>query len=234
MQKTAVIVAGGSGKRMGASVPKQFLMLAEKPILFHTVSRFLAHEDGLLIALVLPEAHFRFWEENAGSYLSKKEEGRILLCPGGKTRTQSVQAGLLKLSQSFEELKEVYVAIHDGVRPFIKQEIIGNSFELAADKGGAVVCVPVKSSMREAISPGKSQAVDRSRFYHVQTPQTFPLEKILKAFDSRPHDDFTDDASLFDAYGESVAICQGSYDNIKITTPEDLALAESILKGERA
>ena len=234
MRKTAVIVAGGSGKRMGASVPKQFLMLADKPILFHTISKFLTHDKSLLIALVLPKAHFSFWEENAEAYLSKEEQARILLCPGGKTRTQSVQEGLLKLSQSFKDLKDVYVAIHDGVRPLIKQEVINNSFMLALEKGAAVVCVPVKSSMREEVSPGKSQAVDRSRFYHVQTPQTFPLVKILKAFATRTHDDFTDDASLYDAFGESVAICMGTYDNIKITTPEDLPLAESILRGESA
>ena len=229
MRKSAVIVAGGSGKRMGSEIPKQFLLLGDKPILIHTLIRFLDHDSDLILSLALPKDHLPVWEEFSVKYLSAEQMGRIIVGEGGATRTESVHQGLLRLEQHFDSLDDTWVAIHDGVRPFVKEAVIENAFEIAKEKGASLVCVPVKSSMREIHEPGKSRAVDRSRFYHVQTPQTFSLAEILQAFAQRPHNDFTDDASLYDDFGGSVAICEGSYDNIKITTPEDIALGESIL-----
>ncbi|MDW3647691.1 MAG: 2-C-methyl-D-erythritol 4-phosphate cytidylyltransferase [Bacteroidia bacterium] len=230
MRKSAVIVAGGSGKRMGSEIPKQFLLLGDKPILIHTLLRFLAHDPELILSLVLPKDQLAVWEEFSVKYLSFDQIARIIVGEGGASRTESVHQGLLRLERHFDSLEEVWVAIHDGVRPFVKDEVIKHAFELAKEKGASLVCVPVKSSMREIHEAGKSRAVDRSRFYHVQTPQTFSLTAILQAFVQRPHNNFTDDASLYDDFGGSVAICEGSYDNIKITTPEDIALGESILK----
>ncbi|MEL6255296.1 MAG: 2-C-methyl-D-erythritol 4-phosphate cytidylyltransferase [Bacteroidota bacterium] len=229
MQKSAVIVAGGSGKRMGSEIPKQFLLLGDKPILIHTLIRFLEHDPELILSLALPKDHLPVWQEFSVKYLSKEQINRVLVGEGGASRTESVHRGLLRLEKYFDSLADIWVAIHDGVRPFVKESVIENAFKLAKENGASLVCVPVKSSIREVHEPGKSRAVDRSRFYHVQTPQTFSLPEILQAFAQRPHNNFTDDASLFDDFGGSVTICEGSYDNIKITTPEDIALGESIL-----
>lgn len=215
---------------MGSKMPKQFLPLLDKPILVHTVEKFLHFDPQLLIALVLPENHIRLWEEISKKFLPEAEILRVLTCPGGESRTASVQNGLHRVAQEVENVENCLVAIHDGVRPFVKKSLLQSAFNLAKEKDASVVCVPVKSSMREQTAPGISQAVDRSRFFHVQTPQTFHLAKILQAFEKRPHDLFTDDASLYDDFGGRVAICEGSYDNIKITTPEDIALGEGILR----
>lgn len=233
MQKAVVIVAGGAGKRMGSELPKQFLPLADKPILVHTLERFLHFDPDLTLVLVLPENHIRLWTEISQEFLTEAECVRVHTCPGGESRTASVHNGLKAIQKLIPNSVNCLVAIHDGVRPFVKKKLLQSAFDLAQEKDASVVCVPVKSSMREQLAPGLSQAVDRSRFFHVQTPQTFHLAKILKAFESRPHDLFTDDASLYDDFGGTVAICEGSYDNIKITTPEDIALGESILKTNK-
>lgn len=231
MQKAAVIVAGGSGKRMGTELPKQFLSLAGKPILVHTVERFLNFDPTLHLVLVLPEEHLERWAEISLTFFADASYvHRLETCKGGPSRTESVFNGLLSVRNRLEKDEECLVAIHDGVRPFIQEEILKNAYDLAETKGASVVCVPVKSSMRERLESGKSQAVDRSRFFHVQTPQIFQLSNIVKAFEKRPHNLFTDDASLYDNYGGHVAICEGSYDNIKITTPEDIEMGESILR----
>lgn len=231
MQKAAVIVAGGSGKRMGTELPKQFLALAGKPILIHTLERFLNFDPTLQLVLVLPEEHLEYWEGISRTFLTKTSFfQRLETCKGGPSRTESVFNGLLCVRDRLRADEECLVAIHDGVRPFIQEGILQKAYELAEAKGASVVCVPVKSSMRERLKSGKSQAVDRSRFFHVQTPQTFQLSSIIEAFENRPHNAFTDDASLYDNFGGHVAICEGSYDNIKITTPEDIEMGESILR----
>ncbi|MEL6195054.1 MAG: 2-C-methyl-D-erythritol 4-phosphate cytidylyltransferase [Bacteroidota bacterium] len=226
----AVIVAGGSGTRMGSDIPKQFLPVGGRPILVHTVKKFLSYQENLLIKLVLPAAGMTYWENHCKQYFSHTETGRIQLVEGGSSRIASVENGLSAISQVDGH---TWVAIHDGVRAFVNHEMIQSSFDIAREKGAAVCCVPVKSSIRETSSSGKSKAVDRSRFLHVQTPQTFSLSKIKQAYVSRPHDDFTDDASIYEAVVGPVSISQGSYDNIKITTPEDMFVAEALMKKER-
>lgn len=215
---------------MGSELPKQFLHLQGKPILVHTVEKFLRFDQELKLVLVLPENHIRLWEKISQEFLPKADCMRVHTCAGGESRTASVHNGLKAVRTLVDNSQNCLVAIHDGVRPFLKQELLREAFKLARERDASVVCVPVKSSMREQVEEGKSRAVDRSRFFHVQTPQTFHLAKILEAFENRPHDLFTDDASLYDDFGGTVAICEGSYDNIKITTPEDIALGESILK----
>lgn len=233
MQKTAVIVAGGSGTRMESKVPKQFLPLGNMPIIFRTVKRFLAFDPSLLVVLVLPANNQEDWKGLTHLYLQEAEQSRITLQTGGATRTLSVESGLKTLAAQVNPV-ETLVAIHDGVRPLITNEVIAKAFAAAEEFGAAVSCIPVKSSMREEISPGESQPVDRSRYWHVQTPQSFRLEKILKAFSMREHDKFTDDASLYQTYIGKVAICEGSYDNLKVTTPEDLFVADALLRRQES
>lgn len=232
MKQTAVIVAGGKGARMGADMPKQFLLLEGKPILVHTLKAFLHLDPELTVALVLPTMHLETWKQMAPSYLEAGLRNRILLCEGGDSRTASVHAGLKRLEETVKQVAHTLVAIQDGVRPFSPSSSIRESFRLAETHGAAVTCVPVKASIRQRQPDGSTEAVDRSDYLEVQTPQTFRLDHILDAYARRPHDAFTDDASLYEAMIGAVAICEGSYDNIKITTPEDLFVAKRIL-GEQ-
>jgi 2-C-methyl-D-erythritol 4-phosphate cytidylyltransferase len=225
MQKTAVIVAGGTGTRMKANLPKQFLPLRGQPVLIHTLKSFLDFDPELKIVLVLHSSTHSLWEEAAAAFLNDSERQRIRTAAGGAERTESVYNGLLAM-QAFAG--ECLVAIHDAVRPFVTPDMLTEAYATAEAEGASVCCVPVKSSVRE-ITPEGSRAVDRGRFLHVQTPQTFRLLPLLQAYQNRPHNAFTDDASLFEAMGSKVVVCQGSYDNIKLTTPEDLFVAERIL-----
>ncbi|MCB9235410.1 MAG: 2-C-methyl-D-erythritol 4-phosphate cytidylyltransferase [Bacteroidia bacterium] len=215
---------------MGGGRPKQLLELAGKPILVHTLERFLEFDPQLVACVVLHESLLAGWEEFISQYFTPESRQRILATSGGAERTASVQNGLNALKNSGAEPYGL-VAIHDAVRPFVTREMLSNAFQVAKNQGNAVVCVPVKSSLRRKTEQG-SEAVDRSLFYHVQTPQIFGLEDISLAYSTRPHDRFTDDASLAEWAGQQIHLCEGTYDNIKITTPEDLALGEIILKGE--
>ena len=232
MNPCAVIVAGGSGSRMQSDLPKQFLPLEGKPVLIHTVLRFLAFDPQLPIVLVLPQAHLTFWEQLAPRHLSSQQLNQVSLSPGGTTRSDSVQAGLELMAAQVKVPEKCWVAIHDGVRPFVLPEMIQQAFDVAENKGASVACVPVKFSLRQRMEGGKSQPVDRAHFFEVQTPQTFRLDQILECYRLRPPGSFTDDASLYQLKGGQVSICEGSYDNIKLTTPEDLAIGHAILKRQ--
>lgn len=224
----AIIVAGGSGSRMKADIPKQFLLLNGKPILQHTIEQFLAvqlpvegfSESGngitspLRIILVLPARERSMWEDLCEQYQFHPD---IQLVDGGNSRFQSVRNGLNSI-QAVDGL----VAVHDGVRPFITPDIIRNSFVTAARTGSAVTCVPVKDSVRVVGPNGISQAVDRTLYRLVQTPQTFQLALFRKAFDTEEQPFFTDCASVMDYAGYPVTLIEGAYENIKITTPDDL------------
>jgi len=227
-EKAAVVVAGGSGKRMKSTIPKQFLPLGGCPVLIHTLKRFLDYDSRLPIALVLPLVSMEQWESISHRWLTVPEKARIHVCEGGTTRTESVNNGLKKLAELDLIPDKTWVAIQDGVRPFATRDILDSAFHTAQEYGAAVACVPVKASLRYQEEPGMSKAIDRSQYLEVQTPQTFLLQNILEAFHTRPHDQFTDDASLYEYAGNQIAISNGSYDNIKITTPDDLDLAEKI------
>ncbi len=227
-QKAAVVVAGGSGKRMKSKIPKQFLPLVGCPVLVHTLKCFLEYDNKLSIALVLPQSSFNEWEYISHRWLTELEKTRICVCEGGNTRTESVSKGLKKLAELYLIPDKTWIAIQDGVRPFATRDILDSAFKTAQEFGASVACVPVKGSLRYQESPGISKAIDRSQYLEVQTPQTFLLKDILEVFERRPHDQFTDDASLYEYAGKQVAISMGSYDNIKITTPDDLDLAEKI------
>ncbi|MVM28772.1 2-C-methyl-D-erythritol 4-phosphate cytidylyltransferase [Spirosoma sp. HMF4905] len=210
----AIIVAGGSGSRMKSDVPKQFLLLNGKPILQHTIERFLEVVPAPQLILVLPTKDQSIWETLCERH---NFHPSIQIANGGSTRFQSVRNGLAIIEKS-----DGLVAVHDGVRPFISPEIIQNSFDTAARTGSAVTCVPVKDSVRVVGADGVSKAVDRSQYRLVQTPQTFQLTAFRQAFQTEEQAFFTDCASVMEYAGFPITLIEGSYENIKITTPEDL------------
>ena len=214
IKKYAIIVAGGSGSRMKSDIPKQFIEVGGLPILTHTLKRFKEVDSEIELILVLPESEFKFWNNLCKKYPTVPHQ----LVKGGKTRFQSGLNGLQVIGN------EGLVAIHDGVRPFVSVEIINESFKVASEKGTAVVSVPSKDSVRV-----NGQAIDRSTVRIIQTPQTFQIPLIKKAFETEELNTFTDDASVAEHAGFEINLIEGNYENIKITTPEDLLWAEVIL-----
>ncbi len=228
-QEYALIVAGGKGTRVGSSLPKQFLDLNGKPVLLHTLEVFYRYSDKIQVVLVLPEDEIPTWGAIAQRHQFNKS---LTIVSGGATRFQSVRNGL-------QAIGDGYVAIHDGVRPLISPSIIAESFRLARTSGAAVATVPLKESLRRISDAGDednatntpaSTAVDRSFFRMVQTPQTFATDLIRKAYATAEDPLLTDDASVAERAGFPVILFTGSYENIKITTPEDLVVAEALLK----
>jgi 2-C-methyl-D-erythritol 4-phosphate cytidylyltransferase len=222
LQKYALIVAGGSGSRMNSELPKQFLPVGGIPVLVHTLKRFADYSSDIKIILVLPEKEIANWEVIASKYFFKNPLETV---SGGSSRYQSVKLGLQRIKE-----KEALVAIHDGVRPFVSKEIIHEGFVKAGMYGNAITTVPLKDSIRK-IEGDKSTSVDRTAFRLIQTPQTFKLSVIMKAYEISEQASFTDDASVVEFSGEQIRLIEGSYSNIKITTREDLALAEVIVKN---
>lgn len=221
MDKYVVIVAGGSGSRMNSDIPKQFLLIESKPILLHSIEKFINAIEGIHLVLVLQKSEWERWEN------LKKEHSfdyPIILAEGGATRFASVKAGLSQINVS-----KGIVGIHDSVRPLVTKECIRNCYEQAESKGNAVPVVDLKDSIRMLISEG-SVAMDRKNFKLVQTPQCFDLSQLKQAYESVSSDSFTDDASLFEITGQKLNLVKGNEENIKITTKLDLHLAEMLLK----
>jgi 2-C-methyl-D-erythritol 4-phosphate cytidylyltransferase len=216
----ALIVAGGKGTRMKTSLPKQFLEVGGLPILMHTLNAFFKYSDTITIVLVLPEDDFDTWSDLCQKYDFRKP---VLLQKGGDTRFQSVKNGLDKIEG------DGLVAIHDGVRPLVGEDIIGASFRLAAVHGSAVAAVRLKESIRMT-DQDNTKAVDRSRFRLIQTPQTFKVSLIKKAYQIKDEPSLTDDASVAERSGHTISLFEGSYQNIKVTTPEDLIFAGALLR----
>jgi len=225
MTTYAIIVAGGSGSRMGSATPKQFLPVAGLPVLMHTLRRFHAYSADLQLVLVLPEAQIPVWQALCDQYDFRDP---VIVVLGGASRFQSVRNGLAAITA-----EEGLVAVHDGVRPFVSPEIIRLGFETAAQTGSAVTCVPLKDSARVVLPDGSSQAVDRSAYRLVQTPQTFRLSLFREAFRCEEQPFFTDCASVVEYAGHPITLIDGSYENIKITTPEDLVWAEQLANLSR-
>ena len=219
----AVVVAGGSGQRMGSSLPKQFLLLNGMPVLMHTLAKFTQAEPEINLILVLPQIQQQYWQELCSQHRFRVPHQVVT---GGNTRFASVKNGLAAIAET-----EGLVAVHDGVRPLVPAAVIQESFRVANQAGSAVAAVPVKDSVREMLwgEPGANRAIDRTRLRLVQTPQTFRLALLRQAFAQAQTDDFTDDASVAEAAGNRITLIEGSNRNIKITTPEDLVLAEALL-----
>ena len=209
---------------MQTELPKQFLNIGGRPILMHTISRFAEPAEGSLFGLptvvVLPEKDFPTWDRLCREH---QFDTPVQLVAGGETRFQSVRNGLRAISG------EGLVAIHDGVRPFVSHRTIEDSFRVAEEEGTAVAAVAPKDSIRVLNAEG-SHALDRRRLRLIQTPQTFRLSLIQQAFLTEEMPEFTDDASVAERAGFPIHLIEGSYENLKITTPEDLVWAEALLR----
>lgn len=223
MQKFAIIVAGGSGSRMKSEIPKQFLQLAGKPVLFHTIEAFQKFDSNLHIKLVIPSNQFGMWDSLCKQF---NFTFRGHLVAGGETRFHSVRNGLNAI-----ESESGLVAVHDGVRPLIKSNTIEAAYDQALQSGTAVVSVQLKDSLREVKTDGSNEAVFREAYRIVQTPQVFRLDWMKKAFQVDWLHEFTDCASVLEYAGYPIYLVDGDYSNIKITTPEDLILAEAFFKS---
>lgn len=219
----ALIVAGGKGTRIKSKLPKQFLELNGLPILMHTINAFLRYSKDVSIILVLPEDDFKTWHTLCEKHNFTK---KLILQKGGDTRFESVKNGLEKIEGNG------LVAIHDGVRPLVSEDIIGASYRLAAVHQSAVAAVRLKESIRMT-DQDNTKAMDRSKFRLIQTPQTFDVALIKKAYQIKDDPSLTDDASVAERSGHIISLFEGSYDNIKITTPEDLIVAEALLNARK-
>lgn len=219
MKKFALIVAGGSGTRMGTEIPKQFLELCGKVILMHSIERFNNYDRNFEIVVVLPESQFGYWNDLCQKY---QFDVPHQLVAGGKTRFQSVRNGLQQIPNG------ALVFIHDGVRPLVSSATIQHCEQMAIEKGNALPVMPIVESIRELDSTGSKHA-DRSRFRLVQTPQTFQTTLIKRAFEQTESSLFTDDASVCESMGVEINLVDGNPENIKITQPHDLKIAELLL-----
>lgn len=219
MKKYAVIVAGGSGQRMGTEVPKQFLLLRQKPILWHTLHTFLIAYPDIEIILVLPKENVSKGEKIVSDLTAGD---RILITVGGDTRFQSVKNGLALVTEPS------VVFVHDGVRCLVSNDLIHRCYEQAILKGSAIPAVVATDSIR-IVDDEDHHVINRNHVRVIQTPQTFLSAILLPAF-QQPYDEtFTDEATVVEASGELVYLIDGDYQNIKITRPLDLVLAENIL-----
>ncbi|MFM2134991.1 MAG: hypothetical protein RL021_391 [Bacteroidota bacterium] len=217
MKRTAIIVAGGSGSRIGGPTPKQFLPLSGKPVLMHTLLQFAASDR---IIVVLPEGQIPYWKELVKSY------GFTLphtVVPGGASRYESVRNGLASADP------ESVIAVHDGVRPIVSEPLINRCYETAALHGTCIPVCSIPDSIRVK-EDESSRPADRNRFLLVQTPQCFQGAYIGKAYNGADQPGFTDDASVLEAAGIPLHFTEGERWNIKITFPEDLKVAEALLK----
>lgn len=219
MKKYVVIVAAGSGTRMGKDIPKQFLMLGSKPILHYTLDAFLGAYPDINVILVIASRYMKWGEDIAKTY----PEQNIQLVEGGKTRFQSVKNGLAKVKE------HSVIFVHDGVRCLVTGQLIHRCYEQAIMKGSAVPTVAVTETVR-IIDGDSHHMIDRNTVRMVQTPQTFLSPVLLHAFTQEEQESFTDEASVVEHAGEKIHLIEGEYTNIKITRPQDMAVAEEILR----
>jgi len=217
MRKTALIVAGGVGTRLKTKIPKQFLLANSLPILMHTINKF-SHLDQTI--LVIPENHFEYWNSLCIKY---KFLAKHKIVEGGDSRFQSVKNGLKHID------KHGVVLIHDGVRPIISKSLINKSIKLVMSNVGVIPITPVINSVRQ-ITIDTSKHLKRSSLFNVQTPQCFNCSDISKAYNQPYSEEFTDDASVFEANGGRIKTIEGEDNNIKITQSIDLKIADMLLK----
>ena len=216
-----IIVAGGKGLRMGSDIPKQFLPIGGKPVLMRTLERFRQYSPTLQIILVLPKAQQDYWQKLCQEYAFDID---YQLADGGETRFHSVQNGLAKIPDNAQGV----VGVHDGVRPFPSIDVIRNCYETAREKKAVIPVIPVVETVRH-LKGDTSVTVPRNDYRLVQTPQTFDIQ-LLKAANRQPYNDgFTDDASVVEAFGFNITLVEGNRENIKITTPYDLKIAEVLI-----
>lgn len=220
MKKYAVIVAAGSGSRMGKVIPKQFLDLAGRPILYYTLDTFLSAYADMHLFLVLSPRYLQWGSEIVNAF---DDPSRITLVEGGNTRFQSVRNGLAHIHANS------VVFVHDGVRCLVTGQLIHRCFEQTILKGSAIPTVATTETVR-IVEGDHHRVVDRNMVRLVQTPQTFLSNILLKAFECPEQEFFTDEATVVEYSGQPVHLIEGEFTNIKITRPQDLAVAEQILK----
>lgn len=230
--KAVIIVAGGKGLRMGGEIPKQFLPVGGKPVLMHTIERFLQYDQEMQVVLVLPQSQQEYWRDLCQEY---QFDCPYVIADGGETRFHSVKNGLEKVDEGV-----AWVGVHDGVRPFASVKTIAAAYDEAVRSGAVVPVVDVVETVRHIVKKASSdegqvtereisETVPRSEYKLVQTPQVFSCS-LLKSAYAQPYTDFfTDDASVVEHYGHPVSLVEGNRENIKITTPFDLAIAEALL-----
>ncbi len=223
MKKYAIIVAGGTGTRMGNTTPKQFLPLHDKPVLYYTLKTFLEAYEDLKIILVLPEDHTDMGREIIDAWF---DYTRIQITAGGESRFHSVQNGLQLVKE------DSIVFVHDGVRCLLTTELIHRCYEKALENGSAIPVINARDSIR-ILTEEDNEAIDRSKIVLVQTPQTFHSKILLAAFEIDFKERFTDEATVVEAYGLKIKCVAGEENNIKITRPVDLLLAEQILNESK-
>lgn len=218
-----IIVAGGSGTRMGSDIPKQFLEVDNKPILMHTIERFREYSAMLNIIVVLPREQQDYWKE-----LCNEHDFNIMhtIVSGGATRFQSVKNALKLIPDDEQGL----VGIHDGVRPFVSLDLIERCYKMGYTDSTAVPILPITDSLRYLGEGGETHNVNRNDYYSVQTPQVFNVKLIKTAYKQRYRKSFTDDASVVENTGCCVNLVEGDVENIKITTPLDLLFADTLIQ----
>ena len=219
MKKTAIIVAGGTGQRMGATLPKQFLAIEGKSILLHTISQFVAAFWDINFVIVLPADYI---QEGQNLIVSSGFTQQVQIVTGGDTRFQSVKNGLAQVDP------DAIVFVHDAVRCLLTPDLIQRCYQQAVEKGSAIPAVRSTDTIR-MVEGAKHHLVHRENVMMVQTPQTFKAALLMKAFDQAYQSSFTDEANVLEASGTEVYLIDGEYENIKITRPLDLAIAEYIL-----
>jgi 2-C-methyl-D-erythritol 4-phosphate cytidylyltransferase len=217
MNKTVVLVAGGSGMRMGSVLPKQFMLLQGKPVFIHAIEAFIKAYPAISVILVLPDSYI----EHAKQCLNDFEitSGNVKIVPGGKTRFDSVKNGLALVPNN------QIVFIHDAVRCLVSVELITRCAEICIKEGSAIPVLPLKDSIREVLNDGSSRPIDRSTIRIVQTPQTFLSDNLKEAFKLNYQESFTDEATVLESAGFQVNLVEGEEDNIKITYPADIDFA---------
>ncbi len=218
IRKYALILAGGSGSRMGNKIPKQFVCLAGKPVLMHTLEVFFKFDHNIEIILVLPVKYIDYWKKLCDEYNFRIPHQTVM---GGPERFYSVRNGLEKIET------EGIVFIHDGVRPLVSQTTLHNCYHLSCLKGNALPVISVSESVRFVGEDG-NKPIDRNRVKLVQTPQTFKVSLIKEAYQQPFREDYTDDASVLGNAGYSIYLAEGNPENIKITWPTDIRWAEAL------
>ena len=219
MKKHVIIVAGGKGLRMGGDIPKQFLPICGKPVLMRTIEAFYAFDNQIHVVLVLPVSQQPYWNELCKTYEFSLHHD---IADGGETRFHSVLNGLALIED------DGLVGVHDGVRPFVSQEVIARCYAEAEQKKAVIPVIGVVETVRYLTDDG-SETVPRDQYKLVQTPQVFDVALLKKAYRQDYADVFTDDASVVEALGEKVYLVEGNRENIKLTTPFDLKLAEMLI-----
>lgn len=220
MEEYVIIVAGGTGKRMKSDLPKQFILVNNKPIILHTINKFIDYNKDIKLVIAMQKNYFDYWKTLCKTYgFNKKHQ----LIEAGKERYFTVKNALNDIPYS-----EGIVAIHDAVRPMVNIATIRQCYAKAKEKGNAIPIVPLTNSIRK-ITKTKNKSVERTNYVAVQTPQCFKISLIKEAYQQSYKKSFTDDASVYESFGGEIITVEGNSDNKKITTPLDIIIAKNLL-----